>query len=471
MKGRHLVGWVLAASVLVGVPGGILVPPSPPAQAQINPVLRGQKFLLWAVWLTRDESYAVAEQLYRDGFETWGRQDVTARLNPQQKESIRIFQMFAESNQRLLQASQQSTTALKNEQKAFERLWQRYQGWLNRTEADLEQARGIPLFAGTAGVPKLQKLLVVGGRVELAQRNAPTQGSGSPQVGAVSPRNVTPTPASQTSERRKVPTTVGQSPQPLLAQRNQGDNVEALFQRASELTQQGKYAEAEPLYQRALAILNQALANLSPQQRQAIRSQVQALVALADMNRGLLLASQGRHGEAKQMFQESLGVLEQALGRNHPDVIKMRQAFTTYAQQQQQARQTTPQVSPQRPTGQSFALQEADRLNELGMEQYRKAQYAQALESFQRSLAIREQALGANHPDVATSLNNLANLYQRAQGQYSKAEPLYQRSLAIREQALGANHPDVAVSLNNLAGCINQGQYSKAEPLSSAVWR
>jgi tetratricopeptide (TPR) repeat protein len=465
MNSRHLAGWLLAASVLLTVPGGMLVPPLRPAQAQINPVLRGQKFLLWAVWLTRDESYAVAEQLYRDGFETWGRQDVTARLNPQQKESIRIFQMFAESNQRLLQASQQSTTALKNEQKAFERLWQRYQGWLNRTEADLEQARGIPLFAGTAGVPKLQKLLVVGGRVELAQRNAPTQGSGSPQVGAVSPRNVTPTPASQTSERRKVPTTVGQSPQPILAQRNQGDNFEALLERAAELTQQGKYAEAEPLYQRALAILNQALTELSPQQRQAIRRQVQGLVALAGINRGLLLASQGRHGEAKQMFQESLGVLEQALGRNHPDVIKMRQAFTTYAQQQQQARQTTPQVSPQRPTGQSFALQEAYRLNELGMEQYRKAQYAQALESFQRSLAIREQALGANHPDVAQSLHNLAFLYQ-AQGQYSKAEPLYQRSLAIYEQALGANHPDVAVSLNNLAGLYHsQGQYSKAEPL------
>ena len=38
------------------------------------------------------------------------------------------------------------------------------------------------------------------------------------------------------------------------------------------------------------------------------------------------------------------------------------------------------------------------------------------------------------------------------QGQYAKAEPLYQRSLAIREKALGPEHPDVATSLNNLAG-------------------
>jgi len=48
---------------------------------------------------------------------------------------------------------------------------------------------------------------------------------------------------------------------------------------------------------------------------------------------------------------------------------------------------------------------------------------------------------------VATSLNNLAELYY-IQGQYAKAEPLHKRALAIREKALGPNHPDVATSLN-----------------------
>jgi tetratricopeptide (TPR) repeat protein len=51
---------------------------------------------------------------------------------------------------------------------------------------------------------------------------------------------------------------------------------------------------------------------------------------------------------------------------------------------------------------------------------------------------------------VAASLNNLAELY-RAQGQYAQAEPLYKRSLAIVEKALGPDHPNVATSLNNLA--------------------
>jgi tetratricopeptide (TPR) repeat protein len=51
-------------------------------------------------------------------------------------------------------------------------------------------------------------------------------------------------------------------------------------------------------------------------------------------------------------------------------------------------------------------------------------------------LAIREKALGRDHPDVANSLNNLAGLYW-SQGRYTDAEPLYQRSIAIWERVLG----------------------------------
>ena len=41
-----------------------------------------------------------------------------------------------------------------------------------------------------------------------------------------------------------------------------------------------------------------------------------------------------------------------------------------------------------------------------------------------------------------------------SQGKYDDAKPLYERSLAIREKALGAEHPDVAHSLNKLAGLL-----------------
>jgi hypothetical protein len=37
------------------------------------------------------------------------------------------------------------------------------------------------------------------------------------------------------------------------------------------------------------------------------------------------------------------------------------------------------------------------------------------------------------------------------QGKYAEAKPLFERSLEIRKKALGEDHPDVAASLNNLA--------------------
>ena len=84
---------------------------------------------------------------------------------------------------------------------------------------------------------------------------------------------------------------------------------------------------------------------------------------------------------------------------------------------------------------------------------------------FQRALAIRETALGNNHPDVANSLNTLANHYGH-QGLYGRAEPLLQRALAITEAALGNNHPRVAETLISLALVyLKQGLYGRAESL------
>jgi hypothetical protein len=42
---------------------------------------------------------------------------------------------------------------------------------------------------------------------------------------------------------------------------------------------------------------------------------------------------------------------------------------------------------------------------------------------------------------VAYPLNNLALLYQELE-RYGEAESLYRRALTIREQLLGADHPD-----------------------------
>ncbi|MBK6859700.1 MAG: tetratricopeptide repeat protein [Saprospiraceae bacterium] len=47
--------------------------------------------------------------------------------------------------------------------------------------------------------------------------------------------------------------------------------------------------------------------------------------------------------------------------------------------------------------------------------------------------AIREKAIGKEHPDYVWSLNNLALLYKDI-GNYQKAEPLYLEAKAISEK-------------------------------------
>ncbi|MBW4515151.1 MAG: tetratricopeptide repeat protein [Timaviella obliquedivisa GSE-PSE-MK23-08B] len=107
----------------------------------------------------------------------------------------------------------------------------------------------------------------------------------------------------------------------------------------------------------------------------------------------------------------------------------------------------------------------ASSLNNLAGLYYSQGRYGEAEPLLVRSLHIRETQLGANHPDTAQSLNNLAELYE-SQGRYSEAESLLVRSLHIYETQLGADHPDTALGLNNLAGLYDlQGRYGEAEPL------
>ncbi|ACC82962.1 tetratricopeptide repeat protein [Nostoc punctiforme] len=107
----------------------------------------------------------------------------------------------------------------------------------------------------------------------------------------------------------------------------------------------------------------------------------------------------------------------------------------------------------------------ATSLNNLAYLYYSQGRYSEAEPLCIQALALRRKLLGEEHPDVATSLNNLAALY-RSQGRYSEAEPLYIQALALRCKLLGEEHPDVALSLNNLAGLYySQGRYSEAEPI------
>lgn len=103
--------------------------------------------------------------------------------------------------------------------------------------------------------------------------------------------------------------------------------------------------------------------------------------------------------------------------------------------------------------------------NALGRVQEAQGRYDAAQPLYERALALAEAALGSDHPDTGTSLNNLAGLY-KAQGRYDAAQPLYEWALAIAEAALGPAHPSTGTSLSNLAALYQaQGRYDAAQPL------
>jgi len=91
-----------------------------------------------------------------------------------------------------------------------------------------------------------------------------------------------------------------------------------------------------------------------------------------------------------------------------------------------------------------------------------QGQYNLALEWYFKGLAISEKVLGKDHPDTATTYNNIAVVYDN-QAQYDLALEWYQKALVVREKVLGKDHPDTANSYNNIACVYKQnGQYELA---------
>ncbi len=110
---------------------------------------------------------------------------------------------------------------------------------------------------------------------------------------------------------------------------------------------QGKYADAEPLYERSLAIVEETLGLGHPR------------LATSLDNLAGLHHEQGNYAEAEPLYKRSMAVREKALGPGHPDV--------------------------------------AQSLNNLAELYYEQGRYAEAEPLYKRALAIWEKALGPDH--------------------------------------------------------------------------
>ncbi|CAM9826703.1 unnamed protein product, partial [Choristocarpus tenellus] len=173
---------------------------------------------------------------------------------------------------------------------------------------------------------------------------------------------------------------------------------------------QGNYEQADPLYQRSLAI------------REKVLGPEHLDVAFSLDNRAGLLKAQGYFMQADPLYQRSLAIREKLLGTEHQHVASCldNRAELLKAQVRKESTQEG-----------SFGLVEVP-----------------------SSLDFNHSPCSIGRRGDCMGLGGTTPCTVDLQGNYEQADLLYQRSLAITEKVLGPDHPDVAFSLDNWAGLL-----------------
>jgi tetratricopeptide (TPR) repeat protein len=184
---------------------------------------------------------------------------------------------------------------------------------------------------------------------------------------------------------------------------------------ADYLHGRARYADAQVLYERALAI------------REVRLGSDHATTARSLDNLANVLVHLGALTDARALQERALGIRERSLGADHPDT--------------------------------------AQSLNNLANVLADLGELDAARTLYERALRIREVRLGPDHPATAKSLSNLASVV-RDQGDPDSARPLYERAVGIFEARLGVDHPATAQTLSNLASVLcDQGDLAGARPM------
>jgi tetratricopeptide (TPR) repeat protein len=230
---------------------------------------------------------------------------------------------------------------------------------------------------------------------------------------------------------------------------------------ASLYEDQGRYSDAEPLYRRSLAIREKTVGPEDPK------------VGTILNNLALLLDDQERYSEAESLHQRALKIAEKSLGSDHPEFGAALHNLAALYYTQGRFSEALPLFERTLKIWEKVFgtedLNVAMCLNNLGKTHDALQRYPEAEPLFQRALKIREKALGPDHPDVTTNLNNLAMLYHK-QKKLDTAESFAKRALAAAEKSFGACHAGTSIMLENYAAVlIDLGRAEEAQPLLDRV--
>lgn len=235
------------------------------------------------------------------------------------------------------------------------------------------------------------------------------------------------------------------------------DVAKSLYELAQLAGRQGRFADAEAPAKRCLAIREEALGPNHPDVAASLNILAEAV------------AGQARQAEAEQLVRRALTIRESLLGANHPDVAEslstLARIYGTQGRRADAERLIERAIAIDDATPGADPGRHAFDLTYLAKLYTRQRRIPDAERLTTRALSIVEGAYGASHPMITTALNQLATLYE-TQGRAAEAEPLFKRSLAIQEATLGPNHLAVAGTLGSLARLYHQYErYPDAAPL------
>ena len=151
---------------------------------------------------------------------------------------------------------------------------------------------------------------------------------------------------------------------------------------------------------------------------------------------------------------------EKALGPDHPDVATSLNNLAVLYRQPRPLRRRRAALQAGAGDPGEGARARPSRCRSLSLnnlaELYREPRLATPTPSRSTSGRWRSGRRRSARPSRCRDIAEQPGCALRNQGRYADAEPLYKRALAIREKALGADHPDVADTLNNLADPLRQ---------------
>ncbi|MFN5598550.1 MAG: tetratricopeptide repeat protein [Gemmatimonas sp.] len=225
-----------------------------------------------------------------------------------------------------------------------------------------------------------------------------------------------------------------------------------------ELTRErGELDEAEQYLTRALAIREEALGPHNVD------------VATTMSMLAVLRVRQTRLAEAESLYQRVLAI--DALVREPNDARTLRDmrglAAVYRAMDRKVEADSLWRLVLQRQE-QSLGADHPDvgsTLNNLGTLAYFDGRYEEAARYYARSRPIIEKAFGRDHPQTSGVINNQGEVLWKLK-RYAEAEPLLRQALAIKERVYTPPHASIGISLNGLAGVLrDSGRPSEAEPL------